>query len=306
MMSQTGGDTIWWRAQKLWLEIFVLFNFACLAPDIYLAHSTNSFRRPEEYIPLVFSLAAPPILLLALFAFRSYPFAWRYVGFVLGWLSVAIGVAGMIYHLESHFFQQETLKNLVYSAPFVAPLAYAGVGLLLVMNRMVDPKSIEWPLWVLLLALGGFVGNFVLSLADHAQNGFFHATEWIPVASSAFAIGFLAVPFVLRVRRLYVVACIPIMIIQAFVGILGFYYHNAANLSAPGKTFLGRFVYGAPPLAPLLFPNLVLLATIGLWALRPHLPLDRADDKEEHRRNESGRISEKSHRPPPDNCDQTG
>ena len=29
---------------------------------------------------------------------------------------------------------------------------------------------------------------------------------------------------------------------------------------------------GAPPMAPLLFPNLVGLALIGLWALIPHVP----------------------------------
>jgi hypothetical protein len=37
-------------------------------------------------------------------------------------------------------------------------------------------------------------GNFALSLTEHAENGFFHWTEWIPVASSAFAVGVLRVP----------------------------------------------------------------------------------------------------------------
>jgi hypothetical protein len=275
-MDQSAGVTRSWRSHSLWLEAFVLANLACLAPDIYLAHSTNSFRRPEEYIPLVFSLAAPPILLVAILVLKSWFVVWRYLGFLVGWLSVAIGIAGLIYHLESHFFQDETLKNLVYTAPFVAQLAYTGVGFLLIMNRMVDPKSMEWPQWVLLLALGGFAGNFVLSLADHAQNGFFHVTEWIPVASSALAVGFLAVPLFLPVRRSYLAACVPILLVQAFVGILGFYYHNAANRRAPGGNLLGRFVYGAFPFAPLLFPNLVLLAVIGLWVLRPHVPVDRA------------------------------
>ncbi len=274
--DQCAGGTRSWKSHSLWLEAFVLANVAFLAPDIYLAHSTNSFRRPEEYIPLAFSLAAPPMLFVAIVVRNSWVVAWRYLGFLVGWLSVAIGIAGLIYHLESHFFQDATLKNLVYTAPFVAPLAYTGVGLLLIMNRMVDPKSVEWPQWVLLLALGGFAGNFVLSLADHAQNGFFHVTEWIPVASSAFAVGFLAVPLFRPVRRSYLAACVPILLLQAFVGILGFYYHNAANLHAPGDDRLGRFVYGAPPFAPLLFPNLVLLAMIGLWVLRPHEPVDRA------------------------------
>ena len=68
----------------------------------------------------------------------------------------------MILHLDSPFFYERTLKSLTYSAPFAAPLAYTGLGFLLVMNRMVDSESMEWAQWVLLFTLGGFVGNFVL------------------------------------------------------------------------------------------------------------------------------------------------
>jgi hypothetical protein len=70
-------------------------------------------------------------------------------------------------------------------------------------NRPVKAETVEWGQWVLLLALGGFVGNFVFSLTDHAQNGFFNVVEWAPVVSSAFAIGFLLVPFVTRVTVSY-------------------------------------------------------------------------------------------------------
>ena len=47
-------------------------------------------------------------------------------------------------------------------------------------------------------ALGSFLGVFVLVLCDHAQNGFFYASEWWAVASSALAGGFLAVALVAR------------------------------------------------------------------------------------------------------------
>ena len=49
-------------------------------------------------------------------------------------------------------------------SPFAAPLAYTGLGLLLIANRLVDPQSPEWAYWILLLALSGFIGNFVFSL----------------------------------------------------------------------------------------------------------------------------------------------
>jgi hypothetical protein len=170
-------------------------------------------------------------------------------------------------HLDSRFFNELTLESLVYTAPFAAPLAYTGIGLLLIMNRMVDPKSIDWARWVLLFALGGFVGNFIFSLADHAQNGFYHPTEWIPVASSAFAVGFLLMTLFTRVDRGFVATCGAVLFIQLIVGLLSFYYHAAANLKGPSPNMLDNFIYGAPPLAPLLFPNLVLLASIGLWDL---------------------------------------
>lgn len=261
------------RNPQLWIEVFVLVNLAFLAPDIYVAHATNLFRHSAEYVPFYFSLAAPLALSAALWSWSRSPAArlWRVLGNVVGWASIAIGVVGLVFHLESRFFREETLESLVYAAPFAAPLAYTGIGLLLIMNRMVDAQSLEWPYWVLFLALGGFVGNFIFSLTDHAQNGFFYPSEWIPVASSAFAVGFLLVPFLVSVNRSYLVVCAGVMLIQAAVGLLGFYYHTAANLRGPSPSPFENFVYGAPAMAPLLFPNLVLLTLIGLWVLRSHV-----------------------------------
>ncbi len=262
----------WYLRPDAWLEAFVFVNLAFLAPDIYLAHETNLFRSPAEYLPFWFSLGAPAGLLLAwAAAWRGAPRGSRLLGHAVGWGAVVLGVTGLILHLQSRFFYEETLESLVYTAPFAAPLAYTGLGLLLIMNRMVPPDSQEWPMWVLLLALGGFMGNFIFSLADHAQNGFFYATEWIPVAASALAVGFLAVPFIVQVDRSYAPVCAVVMALQAAVGLLGFYYHTAANLRGPSASRLDNFVYGAPAMAPLLFPNLALLVLIGLWQLRARL-----------------------------------
>jgi hypothetical protein len=51
------------------------------------------------------------------------------------------------------------------------------------------------------------------------------------------------------------------------VGLLGFDFHVAANLHGPSPRLGDNFLFGAPASAPLLFPNLVLLACIGLWVL---------------------------------------
>jgi hypothetical protein len=140
------------------------------------------------------------------------------------------------------------------------------------MNRMVDPKSEEWPRWVILLGLGGVVGNFIFSLTDHAQNGFYYWTEWIPVASSAFAVGFLTTIFLTPVSRRFLALCGLALLVQVAVGLLGFVLHTRANLRGPSPERFENFVFGTPALAPMLFPNLALLCGMGLWELRNHLP----------------------------------
>ena len=188
----------WYREPSLWLEAFVIVNLGFLSLDIYLAHSVNRFLHDAEYIPLWFSMAAPPVLLAGLVLGERWGWTavWRDLGYLVGWSAIAVGLVGVILHLDSRFFHERTIKSLVYAAPFAAPLAYTGLGLLLVMNRMVDRQSEEWPRWVLLLGLGGVVGNFIFSLTDHAQNGFYHKTEWIPVGSSALAVGFLVTIYI--------------------------------------------------------------------------------------------------------------
>lgn len=256
-----------WRTDpQLWIELFALFNFGGLVGDIFLAHSTNAFRERAEYVPLVFSAAAAVVLAGALPLRQARPAWWRAIGHIVGWAAVAVGLAGVILHLDSQFFYARTIRSLTYAAPFAAPLAYTGLGLLLIANRLVAPGTGEWARWVLLLALGGFVGNFVFSLTDHAQNGFFNAIEWVPVASSGIAIGFLLVPFLRPVNRAYLRLTAVILLAQALVGVLGFGLHAMADLREAGP-LLERILSGAPPMAPLLFVNLSLLAGIGLWVL---------------------------------------
>jgi hypothetical protein len=264
----------WARDPQLWVELFVTSNLLVLAGDIYIAHSVNQFHKAAEYIPLYFSIAAP-IALAAVIALRwiwGQQAAWRDVGYLVGWLSILVGLAGVLYHLESRFFLDRTLKSLTYAAPFAAPLSYTGLGFLLLVDRMVPARSADWARWVIALAMGGFMGNFVLTLTDHASNAFFAKTEWVPVISSAFATGFLLVPLLMNVTRRYLDLCLMVMIGQALVGVLGFWLHLEANLIGPGAGLWDRLVSGAPPMAPLLFPNLVGLALFGLWALIPHVP----------------------------------
>ena len=266
----------WLRRPRTWVELFVLFNLGGLAPDIFLAHSVNAFHSRAEYTPLIFSVAAPMLLLPALWALATGRLAiWRWLGFLVGGTAVLIGITGLVLHLQSQFFQQWTLASLVYAAPFAAPLAYTGLGSLLIMNRMVADKETEWAQWVIFFALGGFAGNFIFSLTDHAQNGFFHRTEWIPVISSAVAVGFLIMPLVMKTDRAFLKLCGLVMLAQTAVGALGFCFHALADWHKVGENLFQRIVHGAPIFAPTLFCDLAVLAGIGLWVLGRKHPTKR-------------------------------
>lgn len=245
------------------LDAFILSNYAFLILDVYLAHSVNRFRHGAEWIPVGLSVVAVLVLAPALaLRLRSRgSSSGTYGGLAIGYSSIAVGVAGV---LDSQFFSQWTLQSLVYTAPFVAPVAYAGLGFLLLLNRMVPSRDAEWSQWVVLLALGGFVGNLVLSLADHAINGFFYAAEWVPIFASGMAVGFLGVALVERHSGfLRIVAAV--LILQVVVGMAGFYFHLVADINGLSSSLFDNFIHGAPVFAPLLFVDLALLAMIGLW-----------------------------------------
>jgi hypothetical protein len=250
---------------RVWLvELFAAGNLAFLSVDLLLAHAVNRFAHPAEWVPVYFGglvLLLIPGLLLR----RHRDGVFRILGLTVGWASVLLGVVGLLFHLQSRFFVENTLKALVYSAPFAAPLAYTGVGCLLLLNRLEPEDSPDWGPWVVLLALGGFVGNFALSLCDHAQNGFHDGLEWVPVFAAAFAVGFLLVAMQRAGDAFFLKLCLVLMAVQAAVGVWGAGLHVWADIHGPASSLRENVLNGAPPFAPLLFTNLALLAGIGLW-----------------------------------------
>ena len=265
-------------SRPLIVEAFAIGNLAFLTVDVFIAHSINAFHYPIERIPVGFGVTGAAILLagLAIDAFDLRGRASRGAGYVVGGASILVGTIGLFLHLGSSFFETRTIASLVYTAPFAAPLSFTGLGFLLLVNRQIPRESVLWGQWVLFLAWGGFVGNFALSLVDHAQNGFFDAREWIPVGAAALASGFLLVALVrpadVALRR----ASAGVLVIQVLVGLAGFALHLRADLGAPGVGLSDQILYGAPPFAPLLFADLAVLAGVALWDLAAKSGRDRA------------------------------
>jgi len=258
-----------WRAHsRLVLDLFVVFNLAFLALEIYLAHDINDFRDSLEWIPFYFSLIAPVLLVLSL-AGRRIRVRWaRRLGWIVAVAGIVIGLAGVILHLQSQFFVRPSFDALVYTAPFAAPLAYVGLGTLLLINRLVPSHEPAWGRSIVLAGSAGFLATLAMAFFDHAQNEFYYATQWIPVFSSALAVGFLAIAGLAKPQRRFLDVCFAVVAIQVVVALGGFYYHLAANLDGPSSSVYDNFVHGAPVFVPMLLADLALLSAIGLWDLR--------------------------------------
>jgi len=91
----------------------------------------------------------------------------------------------------------------------------------------------------------------VLSLTDQAVNGFFHRSEWIPVISSALAVGSFLVYLLGNPARSYSRWCAAVLILQAIAGSTGFLLHLSADLHGPSRNVFSNAISGAPPFAPL-------------------------------------------------------
>ena len=49
-------------------------------------------------------------------------------------------------------------------------LTTVGIGLLLILNRSVAVHRREWAEWVVILALGGFLGNFTVTIRNNSAS----------------------------------------------------------------------------------------------------------------------------------------
>lgn len=99
-----------WTDRPFLLELFVVVNLAFLILDVYLAHSFNDFAHWAEWIPVYFAGIGTIALAVAVVQEGPRRAAWmRRAGYIVGWGSIAVGLAGLVWHLEGWFFESVTL-----------------------------------------------------------------------------------------------------------------------------------------------------------------------------------------------------
>jgi hypothetical protein len=262
-------------------------NEIFLGIDTYLAHLISGTIRPNEWIPVVFGLAAGGILLLAgLLALRNRPLATVLASIVFV-LSIAVGLLGAYFHLvrailpTAELGQRVSVDLLVWAPPILGPLTFALVGLLGISAAWIESPPDSGTLRItrshrltlpfsktrayFFLVSMGILATVVSSVLDHARTNFENPWLWIPTAIGilgvvvALAIGIIDHPSVgdLRVYA----GCMLLLIL---VGLVGFWLHVRVDLTVMNVMVLERFLRGAPFLAPLLFCNMGALGLIVL------------------------------------------
>jgi hypothetical protein len=253
-----------------------------------LAHVLNNTIQPREWIPILFGPTAGVLLLVAgLIALRNRKMAaWLATAVFLA--SIIVGVLGAYFHFirgilpSAPLGQRVTLQLLVWAPPFLAPFAFAGIGVLgisaaweevptdsgrlkLPFNLTVQMPYSKTRAYFFLVSLGTIVA-LVSSALDHARHPWDNLWLWLPLVIGVFAtvvsagMGALNRELTAEDRTIYIAA----MVLLILVGMVGAYFHIQADLTSQSTIVPERFLRGAPFMSPLLFSN---MGIVGLLAL---------------------------------------
>lgn len=270
--------------------LMVAFNEIMLGVDTYLAHDANQTLVAREWIPILFGPIAGVLLLVAgLIALRRRSAA-AWLATLVFLASMVIGVLGAYFHFIRGILptappgQQVTLSLLIWAPPFLAPFAFAGIGVMglsaaweelpvgsgrlhLPLGFQVQMPYSKTRAYFFLVSLGILMA-LISSVLDHARHPWTNPWLMLPVLAGvlgtvvAAACGFLSEPLPRQELLTYLGA----MLLLMFVGLTGTFLHINANLTSESLIVTERFLRGAPFMSPLLFTN---MGMIGLLVLLP-------------------------------------
>ena len=271
--------------------LMAAFNEIMLGVDTYLSHVLNNTIVAREWVPIIFGPVAGLVLLVAgLMALRNRPLASQLSTLVFI-ASMIVGLLGAYFHIvrgtlpSAPAGQRVTLDLLVWAPPVLAPLAFAGVGLLglsaawpespagsglllLPLGRRLQLPYSKTRAYFFMVSMGTLVA-LISSVFDHARHAWDNPSFWWPVVAGVFGTVTAAVMGGSRERpsRRDLITYLVAMLLLILVGVLGTYLHIRADLTASSQIIPERFLRGAPFMSPLLFANMGILGILA--ALSP-------------------------------------
>lgn len=271
--------------------ILVAFNMAGIGFETYLAHLISGGIKPAESIPVFFGPIAGAIVFVALFLrvrHQAYTSATLIIIGVSA-LSVVVGVLGSSFHWERalapSYLPGARLRWdwIIFAPPVMAPLAFAGIGLIGILAALEDTQpetgqltlpgvlSFKAPLtqttqlfWLVAL---GLAAATLSAFLDHGRTQFEDVFVWIPVFLGTFGsvLTLLMALYARRTRADYFIFFWT-MVLMIWVGVMGLGLHFNADLpeGPDGGINAERLIRGAPIMAPLLFANMGALGIISM------------------------------------------
>ncbi|MCB9436727.1 MAG: hypothetical protein H6673_06995 [Anaerolineales bacterium] len=270
--------------------LLVGMNLIMVGLESYLAHLISGSIKPMESIPVFFGPIAGLVLFLALFVRIQRKQVTLASLLIIGVAaaSVGVGILGSAFHWERDLAPVNLPGNrlrwnwLIYGPPALAPLAFAGIGLMGIIAALEDTKPESGKLTIpglitlntplkqtqqLLWLVGlGLLAATVSSFMDHGRTDFENIFVWIPVVFGVFGsvVTVLMAVYEKRTSSDYFIFFWTMML-MVLVGVMGFGLHVNTDLAeGTGEVLRDRFIRGAPPLAPLLFANMGLLGIISM------------------------------------------
>jgi hypothetical protein len=257
----------------------VAFNMAFTCFDVFLAHSASVVETFFMHIPrYYFVFGVVPPAWLALTNTRKTWILWVHLLCMAG--GIMVGVVGFAFHLRTVMLPsgQFVWDWLIFSAPVLAPLAFAGIatmGITAALHETV-PGHFDLPglrdipigltkrqLYFIFIGLG-LAAATLTAAVEHSQEGYLNWTMWLPAVAGGIATGaFLGHAAKRRPQSGELFAVLGASALSTAIGLLGFAFHASFDAGAAGTISIERMVHGAPLFAPLLFADLAFLALIA-------------------------------------------
>ncbi|SDH99967.1 hypothetical protein [Desulfosporosinus hippei] len=240
---------------------YMAINFTLIGVDVTLAHSQNNFFR-FEMIPLIYTPFAIVGVLLKLF-WPDNRWAHRYFLISMG-LGVAIGLIGTFFHLAGNATSdfQPIHRLIIEGSPVAAPIAFAGIALYTLV--VAKPESARRNNQLLILVGLGFLASVLAAFLDHARLSFSPIYTLFPLLSGLMAtIACFWLAYSQKTKS-EVIFFLSIMVLNLFIGLLGFVFHVFGDLAGTQTIVWARFLYRNPLLGPLLFCDVAVLGGLSL------------------------------------------